>query len=132
MDKTYLFAYGTLRQAFGWQAVKHVTGDMKFAGQGTIEGHLYDLGPYPAAVEGEGQNRITGDLYEVGRVGKVFAALDDYEGEEYRREKVKVKMDNGELRLAFVYWYTGETNGALLIEENDYLDYLKNKKDRFE
>jgi hypothetical protein len=40
-------------------------------------------------------------------------------------------METGEKTEAFAYWYTGTREKALLIEEDDYLNYLKNKKDRF-
>lgn len=76
-------------------------------------------------------NEIRGDIYEVQKAEAVFAVLDQYEGEAYQREATSIKRESGEVVEAFTYWYTVKTSKALLIEENDYLDYLKNKKDSF-
>lgn len=102
-----------------------------FVGHGRTRGALYDLGAYPGAVEGGLTNEIKGDVYEVAAAGVVFTVLDEYEGEEYCRKKTTVILDSGERKEAFIYWYTGKWDKALLIEEDDYLNYLKNKKDRF-
>ena len=131
MNNIYLFVYGTLRKDFGLSLMQKVADKIDFVGQGRIKAKLYDLGSYPAAVEELWQNEISGDVYNVHDVEKVFSVLDDYEGPEYWREKANVKMERGEVLNAWVYWYSGEIDETLRIEENDYLNYLKNKKDRF-
>ena len=101
-----------------------------FVGHGTVKGALYDLGTYPGAVEGELMKEVKGDVWEVKQADPVFQLLDEYEGAEYQRRNTMVILESGEISEAFIYWYTGATEQALLIEEGDYLNYLKNKKDR--
>jgi gamma-glutamylcyclotransferase (GGCT)/AIG2-like uncharacterized protein YtfP len=131
MNRAYLFVYGTLRKDYGLKLMEDLSAICIFAGHGTVKGALYEVGSYPAAVESVGTKGIKGDVYEVSDAEIVFDKLDEYEGDAYCRKKTTVVMDSGEVREAFVYWYTGTTDRALLIEESDYLDYLKNKKDRF-
>jgi gamma-glutamylcyclotransferase (GGCT)/AIG2-like uncharacterized protein YtfP len=131
MNNVYLFVYGTLRKDYGFGLMQQIADKIALAGQGWINAMLYDLGSYPAAVVGLQQNEITGDVYEVLDVEQVFSVLDDYEGPEYKREKVDVRMETGDVLKAWVYWYAGKLDKTLRIEENDYLNYLKNKKDRF-
>jgi gamma-glutamylcyclotransferase (GGCT)/AIG2-like uncharacterized protein YtfP len=123
--------YGTLRKEYGLKLMQEVADKMTFIGLGRIKAAFYDLGSYPAAVKNGWQNSLRGDVYKVEEPNAVFAFLDQYEGEEYQREKTAVYMEAGEEIEAFVYWFTGKTDEALLIEEADYLYYLKNKKDRF-
>lgn len=130
-DKIYLFVYGTLRKDYGLRLMQEVGNQCVFAGHGKVKGALYDLGAYPGAVEGMLKKEIRGDVYQVTDAGVVLPVLDGYEGEDYCRKKTTVMLDSGKRIEAFIYWYTGERNKALLIEEEDYLNYLKNKKDGF-
>lgn len=126
-----MFVYGTLRKDFGLTLLEPIADEMVVVGLGIVSGTLYDLGPYPAAVKTAGTHRILGDVYEIKNPAAVFALLDQYEGEAYQREVTRVKWESGDDIDAFVYWYTGHTDKAKRIEGKDYLEYLKNKKDRF-
>lgn len=106
-----------------------VANDLFFVGTGKVKATMYDLGKYPGAVR-KGESEIVGDVFEVKNEA-VFTVLDAYEGEEYKREKTAVKHSSGEIMEAWIYWYTGATTDAMLIKNDDYLHYLKNKKDRF-
>lgn len=124
----YLFVYGTLRREYGLDLMREIADWLVYIAEGRIKAALYDLGLYPAAVaEGEGSKEITGDVYQLTDSKTIFAVLDEYEGEDFRRGLTVVKMKTGEEKEAFVYWYTGQTEKALLIEEGDYLTYVKNK-----
>lgn len=129
MSKTYLFVYGTLRRDFSLPLKAAVAGDMVYIGTGRVKARLYDLDAYPGAVK-EGDSEIVGDVFEL-RNENVLAVLDEYEGGEYRREMEAVMVSSGEIVQAWMYWYTGTVTESMLIKEDDYLHYLKNKKDRF-
>ena len=130
--KAYLFVYGTLRKAYGLDLMQRVAGKCVFVSHGMVSGSMYDLGAYPGAVEGGQQKAFKGEVYQVTNTGVVFPLLDAYEGDDFCRKKTTVVLASGEKTEAYIYWYTGKTEMALLIRENDYLDYLKNKKDRLE
>lgn len=111
--------------------MQQMSEELIFVGVGKIEATLYDLGNYPGAIKSEAAHQITGDVFEVKSSEKVFALLDDYEGDEYRREKVIVTLATGCETDAWIYWYIGNVKEEQRIKNNDYLEYLKNKKDRF-
>lgn len=131
MNRTYLFVYGTLRKEFGLPLLKQIEQNLVWVGCGTVKGLLYDLGPYPGAVERATRQIIDGEVYVVEQPETVFKVLDEYEGEKFRRGTTNVGMKTGDSIIASIYWYTGSTANARSIEQNDYLKYLKNKKDRF-
>jgi gamma-glutamylcyclotransferase (GGCT)/AIG2-like uncharacterized protein YtfP len=92
---------------------------------------LYDIGDYPGAVKASLGSYIVGDVFVVQNGEKVFSILDEYEGDEYRREEVTVKMDEGKEVKAWIYWYSAGTDEVRHIQHSDYLEYLKSKKDGF-
>ena len=130
MNKEYLFAYGTLRRDFVQALKGGLAEHMLFINSGKVRAELYDLGAYPGAVKRGEAGEVTGDLMELMNEGSL-ALLDDYEGEEYSREKTLVNLPSGEKLEAWIYWYTGKTAGMKQIDDGDYLSYLKNKKDSF-
>lgn len=129
MNKALLFVYGTLRKDFSLPLKEAVASELLYIGTGRVKASLYDLGAYPGAVK-EGNSEIVGDVFEL-RNETVLAVLDEYEGDEYRREIEAVKLSSGETVEAWMYWYKGTKTESMLIKNDDYLHYLKNKKDRF-
>jgi gamma-glutamylcyclotransferase (GGCT)/AIG2-like uncharacterized protein YtfP len=100
-------------------------------GTATIQGKLYDLGEYPAAIPTEENNFITGELYRIRRKEELFLVmdmLDEYEGMHvepgeiplFRRETVTVTIEKM-TTVAWIYWYNREVEEARLIESGDYL-----------
>lgn len=128
MNKDFLFVYGTLRKDYRLKLMDELAAYQLFAGKGKVKATLYDLGSYPAALAGVSQQEITGDVYEVVDPERLFPLLDAYEGDEYKRGKTMVTTEAGERMEAWIYWYTGPVDESRRIQENDYLDYLKNKK----
>jgi gamma-glutamylcyclotransferase (GGCT)/AIG2-like uncharacterized protein YtfP len=128
MDREYLFVYGTLRKEYKLGIMEKLAAHLVFTGKGKVQATLYDLGTYPAALANEQQHEIWGDVYEVTEADKLFPVLDEYEGDEYKRQKTEVKLETEERLDAWIYWYSGPVDESLQIQENDYLDYLKNKK----
>lgn len=103
-----------------------VAKELVFIGQGLVNGRLYDLGSYPAAIS-VCDDEIEGDLFEMLHAERTFERLDDYEGDEYRRALTNVRMEpDGEIE-AWIYWYKGKPDERLRIRDKDYRRYLKTK-----
>ena len=131
MNEDYLFVYGTLRKDYGLELVDSIANNLLFVAHGKVSGVLYDLGAYLGAVPASRGEEITGDVYRIKDAENVFAALDAFEGTEYRRQKAEVTMASKEHAEVWMYWYTGAVNERQRITGRDYLDYLK-IKDRLE
>ena len=74
-----VFFYGTLRTGFNRTTRAGVDAFLKFAGRGWINGKLFDLGIYPAAVPAS-DARVWGEVFEITDPPTVLAALDRIEG----------------------------------------------------
>ena len=132
----YLFVYGTLRKEFGLQLSSEIKGDIIYICGAVINGEMYDIGEYPAALPSTNDNaKITGEIYELKHLRKIFRLLDEYEGydrknlnqPEYYRKKETLELDSGEKVQAWVYWYNFPIKNKKRIRKKDYLQYLKNK-----
>lgn len=75
-----VFVYGTLRR--GGSNHERMAG-ATLIGPATVRGHLYRIDWYPGLVLDSDGPEVVGEIYEVGE--SRLSALDDYEGEEYRR-----------------------------------------------
>lgn len=124
-----IFVYGTLRSdaASVWhERLIRPTGTA--LGSGSVAGRLYDLGSYPGLVPPRFiSERVRGEVWEVQ--ASIIPSLDRYEGTrphvappaEYRRDRALVRMDDGRLISAWVYYYQLSTGGARRIATGDYL-----------
>jgi gamma-glutamylcyclotransferase (GGCT)/AIG2-like uncharacterized protein YtfP len=74
-----VFFYGTLRTGFNRTTRAGIDAFLKFAGRGWINGKLFDLGIYPAAVPAS-DARVWGEVFEITDPPVVLAALDRIEG----------------------------------------------------
>lgn len=128
MNNLYFFAYGTLRKDYPLAQKAAFADKMKFIGTGLVKALLVDLGAYPGAVPHDA-NPVTGDVFVLNNEA-VLADLDAYEGAEYSRAKAAVMQALGKSEVCWLYWYNGSTEGFPQIRTNDYLQYLKTKKDR--
>ena len=70
-----------------------------FAGTGVVRGELHDCGAYPGLTRGEG--RVRGDVFRVGP--QLLRYLDAFESEEFGRERLIARMDNGGIMRVWVY-----------------------------
>jgi gamma-glutamylcyclotransferase (GGCT)/AIG2-like uncharacterized protein YtfP len=133
----HLFVYGSLRSGFKSPAYEYVSRFFNFVGDARVRGKLYDLGDYPAAVPGDGENFIVGELYEVRDVSEfpwAIAQLDDYEGitaepgeqSLYKRDAIDVYVGDKTIS-AWIYWYAGDVSGRPLIESGDVVEYMNSK-----
>jgi gamma-glutamylcyclotransferase (GGCT)/AIG2-like uncharacterized protein YtfP len=79
-----------------------------------VRGTLYDLGPYPALVEGS--DLVAGELWHFAAedLPATLAALDRIEGysggagDLYRRAVIECRSDDGTVK-AWTYWYARAT-----------------------
>jgi gamma-glutamylcyclotransferase (GGCT)/AIG2-like uncharacterized protein YtfP len=134
----YLFVYGSLRSGFHSPAYEYISRYFNLFGKAKVRGRLYDTGDYPAAEPAQDDAFIHGELYLVKNETEfswAIAQLDDYEGivaEEgepllYRREIADVFI-NDAIVPAWIYWYSGDLHGKMLIPSGDILEYLEHKK----
>ena len=115
--KERVFVYGLLRQG---ERLDHILAGLPRTGPFRLDGYaLYDLGRYPAAVDGPGT--LVGDLCELPHAA-VLAALDEAEGVHgdpplYRREQVMVDG-----QPAWIYVYDRPVHDAPRIFSGDWLN----------
>lgn len=126
---TYLFVYGTLLSHFNNEVLKPIAALMQYEGQGKLKGRIFDLGAYPALTMSETESAdVHGEVYKLASNKEVFAALDEYEGEEYCRELHSVQLDGGKIIRCWVYIYQPEPDkNVIQIISGDYLAYIRNR-----
>lgn len=135
-DAFHLFVYGSLRSGFLSPAYEYISRYFTLISAGRVQGCLYDMGDYPAAVPAS-DGWIHGELYVIKdeqELSWALAQLDDYEGvlvepdEQplYRREIATIHC-NESTEKAWIYWYNGDTTGRPAVESGDIIDYIKKK-----
>jgi gamma-glutamylcyclotransferase (GGCT)/AIG2-like uncharacterized protein YtfP len=93
-----LFVYGTLKP--GRSSILHA----RSLGVARVRGRLYDCGAYPGAVlDPAAPDFVHGEVVEAGDDAALLAALDDYEGAEFRREPIAVLTDDGRRHDCWIY-----------------------------
>lgn len=128
-----LFVYGSLRSGFLHSVYAYISRYFIFDGMGIVQGKLYDMGNYPAAIPCTDDYFITGELYHIAQeeeFGQAMEFLDEYEGllvqpgeiPLYRRELVNVQFKNT-TAIAWMYWYNGAITNEPRIESGDYVAY---------
>jgi len=109
-----------------------------FVSDARVEGLLFDMGEFPAAVPSSSGATIIGELYRIREIDELdwaLGQLDDYEGvnpEEnepilYRRDKSIILLPDGTTTSAWIYWYNGDTSGRPVIASGDVLQYVSGK-----
>ena len=127
-----VFFYGTLMAGFDRRRRAGIDDKLRYIGRGSIQGSLFDLGLYPAAVPAA-DGHVWGEVYEMTASPVVLAALDDIEGYQhddperslYRREQVDVALPDGSHATAWVYFYNAPLGRASKIASGDYLEHVK-------
>jgi len=129
-----LFVYGSLRKGFNSPAYEYMSRYFDLVDHGKVQGKLYDMGEYPAAIPCDEPFFIVGELYTLKQEQEfewAMAQLDDYEGVEasydepalYQRLTTDVFLYDGTTLKAWVYWFTGSVEGKPQIVSGDMLDY---------
>lgn len=121
-----VFVYGTLRRGGGAPPrIRRLLEDgAERVGEGIVRGRLLDAGAFPAAVPA-GERVIRGEVLRLTRPEAVLPVLDRYEGHvgdgPFRREVVRVEMDEGGSLAAWAYIFTGDERGLPEIPSGDWL-----------
>ncbi len=140
----YIFIYGTLLSYFNNSLNLRLKKEGIFIGKGIVMGKLYDSGNYPVAVP-DSDNIIYGEIYKIPEI--LFFDLDDYEDYNqifqddslFVRKRTKVYLVEKKVsleefiknkekynkRFCWIYWYNKSIDQFKLIEEGDYIKYLK-------
>ena len=127
-----VFFYGTLMAGFDRRRRAGIDDKLTYIGRGSIQGALFDLGLYPAAVPGP-DGRVWGEVYEMTESATVLAALDEIEGYRhddsdrslYLRQEADVLLAGGTRARAWVYFYNAPLGRAPRIASGDYLEHTR-------
>jgi gamma-glutamylcyclotransferase (GGCT)/AIG2-like uncharacterized protein YtfP len=127
-----VFFYGTLMAGFDRRRRAGIDAKLHYVGRGSIQGALFDLGLYPAAVPAP-DGYIWGEVYEMTDPPLVLAALDDIEGYRhddpdkslYIRSQADVALPDGTRARAWVYFYNAPLGRAPRIASGDYLEQMR-------
>jgi gamma-glutamylcyclotransferase (GGCT)/AIG2-like uncharacterized protein YtfP len=115
-----VFVYGTLRRG----ASNHFRmTQARFVTEGAVLGRLYRVDWYPGVVADENAAPVMGEIFETD--APTIEALDEFEGNGYRRVMVPVKV-TGEAGTSYVIeawmWeWLGDPDEAKLIASGDWL-----------
>lgn len=141
---TLVFVYGSLRRsapeplppgAGKARAALEAGGD--WMGEASIQGRLFDVGDYPAAVSSRSPaEAVRGEVWRVRHPRRLFAELDAYEearpaaareagDAEYRRDRRRVRLAGGARASAWVYLYAGEVDSLPRIDSGDYVGFRR-------
>jgi gamma-glutamylcyclotransferase (GGCT)/AIG2-like uncharacterized protein YtfP len=106
----YIFVYGMFRDS-----ARDLLGEKTFCGKSTIRGKLYRVDNfYPGFVSGV-DGKVVGDVYLIDPI--VFEKLDEFEGDEYTRKKVRTSTDLD----CWVYEYKYDVSGFKEIKSGDWM-----------
>jgi gamma-glutamylcyclotransferase (GGCT)/AIG2-like uncharacterized protein YtfP len=127
-----VFFYGTLMAGFDRRRRAGIDDRLRYMGRGAIQGALFDLGIYPAAVPAP-DGHVWGEVYEMTDSPRVLAALDDIEGYRpedpdrslYTRALAEVLLPDSTIARAWVYFYNAPLGKAQRIPSGDYLEHVK-------
>ena len=130
-----VFFYGTLMSGFKRPGRTRVDLALEAIGHGSIQGVLFDLGIYPAAIPAT-DGRVRGEVHRMLDPDAVLPLLDEIEGYRpsepdaslYVRREMPVILDDGRAADAWVYFYNAPLGRAQRIESGDYLEYLRVKR----
>ncbi len=107
--KEYLFVYGLFRDS-----AQKLIEDSVFCGKAYVNGELYKVNEfYPGFIKGNG--KVIGDVYLID--SSIFRNLDDFEGEEYNRIKIKTSNDIE----CWIYEYKYDTSNFDKIIRGDWM-----------
>jgi gamma-glutamylcyclotransferase (GGCT)/AIG2-like uncharacterized protein YtfP len=127
-----VFFYGTLMTGFQRPGRSRLDQVLEPMGRAWIQGTLFDLGIYPAAIPAN-DTRVWGEVHQMLDRDAVLYSLDEIEGYSadepdaslYTRVEAPVTFEDGTVAFAWVYFYNAPLGRAERIESGDYLEHLK-------
>ena len=114
-----VFVYGTLRRG----GSNHFRMDgAPFLAAGTVRGRLYHIDWYPGLVLDPQAGEICGEVYQCPPA--MMQALDDFEGDSYRRLQVEVTFQNPDQpsMRAWIWEWLGPVDESQRIASGDWFD----------
>ena len=123
MQKELLFVYGTLKKGF---CNHYFLADAEFLGKAeTLEKYaLYLKGSIPYVIKQPPISHIKGEVYKVDL--KTLKEIDELEGHPYLyfREIISVRLYNGKILSAWMYFFPPSEEPGILIPTGEYTDKL--------
>lgn len=117
----YLFAYGTLSPRLAPPGLAADLSQLTPLGRGWVQGRLYDLGAYPAAVpDAGGKATVAGTVFRLPERGDLLARLDAYEGPEFRRIPCQARLSDGTRLRCWIYAFGGDLRQAQPIAAGEW------------
>jgi gamma-glutamylcyclotransferase (GGCT)/AIG2-like uncharacterized protein YtfP len=122
----HLFVYGTLTRGSSSPFAALLEARARYIGNAWLRGRFYRLGHFPGAVpDPASKTRIWGNVYFL-RDPMLIAAIDQYEGcgayeravPLFRRETVRVVLSGGKELDAWIYKFTGGTEGRPVVHSS--------------
>ncbi|MFD0895992.1 gamma-glutamylcyclotransferase [Luteolibacter ambystomatis] len=120
-----VFVYGTLRS--GGSNHHRMAGAVLVA-PASVRGRLYRIDWYPGVVLDAESDAVVGEVYDVD--GSMLAALDEYEGSEYRRVEATAALEDGNHVAALIWEWRLEVDEARRIESGDWLEAMPSQRSR--
>ena len=108
--REYIFVYGMFRDS-----AKILLHEVTFCGKATVSGNIYKVSDfYPGFVRDQ-KGKVLGDVYMVDPI--VFESLDEFEGDEYIRTKIRTSADIE----CWIYEYKYDVSKFARIVGGDWL-----------
>ena len=105
----YLFVYGLFRDS-----ARNLLGGT-FCGRTTVNGKIYKVNEFYPGITLNKKGLVFGDVYLINE--DVFPELDEFEGDEYIRTKVRTSSDIE----CWIYEYIHDTSNFKEIECGDWM-----------
>jgi gamma-glutamylcyclotransferase (GGCT)/AIG2-like uncharacterized protein YtfP len=106
----YLFVYGLFRDSG-----KNLLGECTYCGKSFINGKLYRVNEFYPGFVFDKKSKVWGDVYLIDPVN--FPQMDEYEGDEYIRIKVRTSSDVE----CWVYQYKYDVSKFEEIKGGDWM-----------
>jgi gamma-glutamylcyclotransferase (GGCT)/AIG2-like uncharacterized protein YtfP len=129
----FIFVYGTLRKETATNMNDILTRYSDYFSAGYLQGKLYEVNGYPAAIESNNpQDKVYGEIYKIRNSRLLLPELDTYEEctrqfpepHEYIRKKLIITLLDGSHISAWVYIFNHNVQNLMPISSGDYLNYL--------
>lgn len=108
--KDYLFVYGLFRDS-----AKPLLGEYYSCGRASVHGDIYKVNEFYPGFKIGGKSIVWGEVILIDK--EILPKLDEFEGEEYERQKVKTSTD----LTCWVYVYKGDCSNFKKIKAGDWL-----------
>lgn len=108
--REYIFVYGMFRDA-----ARPMLGEIISCGRTSIKGSLYKVNEFYPGFVLDGDDTVFGEVFLIDPI--VFEKLDEFEGTEYTRMKLKTKND----LECWIYVYISSLDNCREIKSGDWL-----------